>query len=126
MMRLLDTALSLGCAEELVELENSVFGAEYQYTVEELEPWLLSASYFCYAAQAGSGTVGTASACVVQAASADAMASGCVGELELQLCNAGAQGSVEVYFASLIPELCTDSLCECGCVRSGLAVVVRW
>ena len=24
------------------------------------------------------------------------------------------------------PELCTDSLCECGCVRSGLAVVVRW
>ena len=22
------------------------------------------------------------------------------------------------------PELCTDSLCECGCVRSGLAVVV--
>ncbi len=29
--------------------------------------------------------------------------------------------------ASLVlPELCTDSLCECGCVRSGLAVVVRW
>ena len=26
----------------------------------------------------------------------------------------------------LTPELCTDSLCECGCVRSGLAVVVRW
>ena len=26
----------------------------------------------------------------------------------------------------LLPELCTDSLCECGCVRSGLAVVVRW
>ena len=26
----------------------------------------------------------------------------------------------------LPPELCTDSLCECGCVRSGLAVVVRW
>ena len=24
------------------------------------------------------------------------------------------------------PELCTDSFCECGCVRSGLAVVVRW
>ena len=27
---------------------------------------------------------------------------------------------------ALAPELCTDSLCECGCVRSGLAVVVRW
>ncbi len=27
---------------------------------------------------------------------------------------------------TLAPELCTDSLCECGCVRSGLAVVVRW
>ena len=27
---------------------------------------------------------------------------------------------------ALSPELCTDSLCECGCVRSGLAVVVRW
>ena len=27
---------------------------------------------------------------------------------------------------TLLPELCTDSLCECGCVRSGLAVVVRW
>ena len=27
---------------------------------------------------------------------------------------------------SVTPELCTDSLCECGCVRSGLAVVVRW
>ena len=27
---------------------------------------------------------------------------------------------------TVIPELCTDSLCECGCVRSGLAVVVRW
>ena len=26
----------------------------------------------------------------------------------------------------LIPELCTDSLCECGCVRSGLTAVVRW
>ena len=26
----------------------------------------------------------------------------------------------------MLPELCTDSLCECGCVRSGLAVVVRW
>ena len=26
----------------------------------------------------------------------------------------------------MYPELCTDSLCECGCVRSGLAVVVRW
>ena len=26
----------------------------------------------------------------------------------------------------ITPELCTDSLCECGCVRSGLAVVVRW
>ena len=26
----------------------------------------------------------------------------------------------------VVPELCTDSLCECGCVRSGLAVVVRW
>ena len=25
-----------------------------------------------------------------------------------------------------VPALCTDSLCECGCVRSGLAVVVRW
>ena len=24
------------------------------------------------------------------------------------------------------PESCTDSLCECGCVRSGLAAVVRW
>ena len=24
------------------------------------------------------------------------------------------------------PELCTDSLCECGCVRSGLTTVVRW
>ncbi len=29
-------------------------------------------------------------------------------------------------FGSIPPELCTDSLCECGCVRSGLAVVVRW
>ena len=29
-------------------------------------------------------------------------------------------------FLTPIPELCTDSLCECGCVRSGLAVVVRW
>ena len=28
--------------------------------------------------------------------------------------------------SGLTPELCTDSLCECGCVRSGLAVVVRW
>ena len=28
--------------------------------------------------------------------------------------------------SSFVPELCTDSLCECGCVRSGLAVVVRW
>ena len=27
---------------------------------------------------------------------------------------------------TMTPELCTDSLCECGCVRSGLAVVVRW
>ena len=27
---------------------------------------------------------------------------------------------------TLIPELCTDSLCECGCVRSGLTAVVRW
>ena len=30
------------------------------------------------------------------------------------------------FTALLVPELCTDSLCECGCVRSGLAVVVRW
>ena len=29
-------------------------------------------------------------------------------------------------FMIVVPELCTDSLCECGCVRSGLAVVVRW
>ena len=30
------------------------------------------------------------------------------------------------YVSLILPELCTDSLCECGCVRSGLAVVVRW
>ena len=30
------------------------------------------------------------------------------------------------FVIKLTPELCTDSLCECGCVRSGLAVVVRW
>ena len=29
-------------------------------------------------------------------------------------------------FEVVLPELYTDSLCECGCVRSGLAVVVRW
>ena len=74
-------------------------------TVEELELWLLSASYFCYAAQAGSGIRGNGiGEQSLLAASADAMASGCVGELELQLCNAGAQGSVEVYFASLISD----------------------
>ena len=33
---------------------------------------------------------------------------------------------VASYVSLLSPELCTDSLCECGCVRSGLAVVVRW
>ena len=27
---------------------------------------------------------------------------------------------------TLLPELCTDSLCECSCVRSGLTAVVRW
>ena len=27
---------------------------------------------------------------------------------------------------TVTPELCTDSLCECGCVRSGLTAVVRW
>ena len=33
---------------------------------------------------------------------------------------------VALFRGLLLPELCTDSLCECGCVRSGLAVVVRW
>ena len=31
-----------------------------------------------------------------------------------------------ILFRPLEPELCTDSLCECGCVRSGLTAVVRW
>ena len=35
-------------------------------------------------------------------------------------------GLVTLEGLYLTPELCTDSLCECGCVRSGLAVVVRW
>ena len=35
----------------------------------------------------------------------------------------GLMGSIGTLMG---PELCTDSLCECGCVRSGLAVVVRW
>ena len=33
---------------------------------------------------------------------------------------------VQAFDTKVDPELCTDSLCECGCVRSGLAVVVRW
>ena len=33
---------------------------------------------------------------------------------------------MQALATTLSPELCTDSLCECGCVRSGLAVVVRW
>ena len=27
---------------------------------------------------------------------------------------------------AVTPELCTDSFCDCGCVHSGLAVVVKW
>ena len=39
---------------------------------------------------------------------------------------AAAGGENAAKLLNLTPELCTDSLCECGCVRSGLAVVVRW
>ena len=43
----------------------------------------------------------------------------------------GFQGGVQEkvkwgLFRTVKPELCTDSLCECGCVRSGLTAVVRW
>ena len=41
-------------------------------------------------------------------------------------CNTRGTWFVRSPQGDLYPELCTDSLCECGCVRSGLAVVVRW
>ena len=40
--------------------------------------------------------------------------------------NGGSFENFELKVDVMTPELCTDSLCECGCVRSGLAVVVRW
>ena len=48
-----------------------------------------------------------------------------------RISNAAARAAVRSLATFLgrptvIPELCTDSLCECGCVRSGLTAVVRW